>query len=85
MRLFVCRNPDEANEKQKNPFLRIRKKATKAPSIIFSIDLLKEMNICVLRGRIFKVASTFRLKVPLGAKCTLVIAKLKIDSFKNFF
>ena len=73
------------NEKHLNPFLRTRKKSTNAPSIIFRIDLWKEKNICVLRGRIFKVASTFRLKVPLGAKCTLVIAELKIDSFKNFF
>ena len=85
MRLFVCRNPDEAKRKTKESFSSHQKKSTNAPSIIFSIDLLKEKNICVLRGRIFKVASTFRLKVPLGAKCTLVIAELKIDSFKNFF
>ena len=85
MRLFVCRNPDEAKRKTKESFSSHQKKSTNAPSIIFSIDLWKEKNICVLRGRIFKVASTFRLKVPLGAKCTLVIAELKIDSFKNFF
>ena len=84
-------NPDEAKRNKRILFFA-SEKTLKLHLVFFALiyNRLKteneeaEVSYLRWRGRIFKVASTFRLKVPLRAKCTLVMM-LKIDSFKNFF